>query len=170
MKGSSTIKTKYERPAEAILRDISNKLTKEEMRFIFDLARRRIRTRPFRFRFKDIQIAGTSKRYKTLIGMEGPVRMTAHTFRPNPDRVNLGRLNDLSFYCYPRIWPDKVFAAIGTQSIIIEDLRDSKKLLSLAYRAYFAVKSGLNTARIAKTLKERSTLKGQNKARKRVES
>lgn len=127
------------RDEDAVLRDITSKLSVEERHVLERIIRRRIRARPFRFKFKELQIEGRSKRFRTLINVRSP-EVHAQSYRPNPDRIVLGTLGEMELYCYPRIWPERVFLGIYPKNVMLGEM-EARALFSIAMKAHWFFRS-----------------------------
>ena len=142
---------------EAILRDALAKLTEEEKKLILSTARKRLRRRPERLKIKSLQVMAETKRgLKPMLISKTGAEFIVHGH--NPDRVTLGSIGNLDFYCYPRLWNDRVFVGLYPNSVQIEATNVSQ-LLACAWRAFWAIRRGMDTKRI----KEISTVKKSNR-------
>ena len=139
-------KNRYLQSDEAFLRDMSRKLHPEEFKRLFGLARRRWRRRPERLKITSLKVEGeTARGLKPILISHGKTDMVVHGH--NPERITLGSIGNLDFYCYPNLWNDRVFIGLFPNSVRVE-MVDFKKLFSLVMRTYWALKTGMQTKRI----------------------
>lgn len=162
---------------EAILRDITRKLHPEELRVFSRFLRKRLRRRPERLKLKSLRVeAETARGLKPiLVSNSDSAKFVVHGH--NPERVTLGSIGNLDFYCYPNLWDDRVFIGLYPNSVQIEEV-DFPRLFSCVMRTYHAIRSRMTTKRIEqislnkKLIRHRKTAKkqirGKFKARKSV--
>jgi hypothetical protein len=140
---------------ERVGRQALRRLHPEEQKAIAYLLRKRQRYRPERLKIKSLKIeAETFRGLKPIIVTKSTdTRFVVHGH--NPERVTLGSIGNLDFYCYPHIWSDRVFIGLYPNSVSIEET-NLTHLWALMMRTRWAIKRNMNTPRILKALKRGS--------------